>query len=165
MGPLTKALLAAHAIPLDPQIPSHSVQRIISDPSLDASRPRNRTSSKRSAPIPPPPILKKKTRTLKKLRASDVWKSGTRDQQVAEMDEWFPDLENEGEVGGGLVLRGKKMLIGDDGSVFDEDEVMDLVKCAEEGDFDVNMEDFFSSEDSNSKSTFRQVCIDVLLTY
>lgn len=76
------------AIPLNSAIPLPSVVHLISDGSI--AHPR------RTAPIPAPAIFRAPSRELRRLRRDEAWqKGGTREEQVVQMDEWFPDVFEE----------------------------------------------------------------------
>ncbi|KAK4499141.1 hypothetical protein PRZ48_009653 [Zasmidium cellare] len=71
------------AIPLNSAVPLNSSAHLI--PVAHDGR--------RYAPIPTPTTFKVPSRELRALRRSKVWrKGGTREQQVAEMEQWFPDV-------------------------------------------------------------------------
>lgn len=84
------------AIPLNSAIPLPSVVHLISD-GVGA-----RAHARSTAPIAAPAIFRAPSRDLRRLRRDKAWqKGGTRDKQVAQMDEWFPDVfegDNDGEM-------------------------------------------------------------------
>ncbi|CAK1364200.1 unnamed protein product [Cercospora beticola] len=87
----------ASQIPLDSKLSLHSVAPLANPNSLHFDRNHRRH---RHLKIPIPAAFKKKSRQLRKLRRSQVWKTGTRVQQVEEMAQWFPNLPPGGSVKG-----------------------------------------------------------------
>ncbi|USW54093.1 hypothetical protein Slin15195_G074120 [Septoria linicola] len=90
--------VAARQIPLDPKLPLHSVARLANPGAVfnHDSHVRHRHHK-----IPKPQAFRKeKSRELRKLRKSQVWKTGTRDEQVEQMAQWFPNLPPGGSTKG-----------------------------------------------------------------
>lgn len=74
------------AIPLNSAIPVDSVVHLIP----------NGPDGRRYGPIPTPAELQGPSRALRNLRRDGAWKyGGTRDDQVAQMDVWFPDVPRQ----------------------------------------------------------------------
>lgn len=86
MGVIDAYFLNRNGIPIDPDIPLESVQY------LAFPGPCFNSQHQRIGRIPQPQALTKKTPQLRRLRNSDVWKTGTREDQVSQMSEWFPDM-------------------------------------------------------------------------
>ncbi|KXT08060.1 hypothetical protein AC579_7981 [Pseudocercospora musae] len=78
---------SSNTIPLDPTIPISSVQHLLVD--VDFFK-----RAKNPDGVNKPQLFKKhrKSRQLKSLQSSQVWKDGKRDAQVLQMEEWFPSI-------------------------------------------------------------------------
>lgn len=73
---------------IDPSIPLNSIAKLLEGPDFCSKRhTRNRDQT-----IPAPKGLQVQSRELKKLRATRTWIHGTRDEQVDQMNVWFPDI-------------------------------------------------------------------------
>lgn len=74
---------------IDPNIPLHSVAKLLKGPDFNSKSEARRQSHKA---IPAPKELTARSRELKKLRATSVWIDGNRDEQVDQMEFWFTDI-------------------------------------------------------------------------
>lgn len=77
---------------VDPSIPLPSVAKLLKGPDFQTQHhPRH----SKSETIPLPKDLRGQSRELKKLRSTGVWINGTLDEQVQQMDFWFPSIDTD----------------------------------------------------------------------
>ncbi|EME79540.1 uncharacterized protein MYCFIDRAFT_178128 [Pseudocercospora fijiensis CIRAD86] len=78
---------SSSTIPLDPTISIASVEHLLVD--VDFFK-----RAKKPGGVTKPQLFKKhrKSRQLSLLQSSHVWKNGKRDEQVLQMEEWFPSV-------------------------------------------------------------------------
>jgi hypothetical protein len=84
--------LTSEDTPTDTSSDLHSVRHLI----YEAEHSRH---ASRSAPVPAPKELRKKSSELKTLRQAEVWLQGDRGLQVVQMAEWFPSIPHAREDG------------------------------------------------------------------
>lgn len=87
---ISKEDLRKEEIPIDPNIPLHSVAKLLEGPDFCSKRLARRACDEA---IPIPAGFTAQGRDLMKLRASSAWKTGNRDDQVNQMASWFPDIK------------------------------------------------------------------------
>lgn len=85
---VTDAELLEDQLWFDPSFPLHSIAKLLKKPDFCAKRAGGSSTDV----IPASRTLTAVGRELRSLRASSVWKNGTRDEQVLHMNAWFRDI-------------------------------------------------------------------------